>query len=699
MLWGWAKIDEGVEVKKFTLRALRMAGYATLMCVMAAPAFAAPETKPTGPQVTLLDKQISELETQIAVDLAHENDVAAADRAKVDLQIDIHLIERWLLAHAADAPLGDPLQVCATLRAGEVASVGDGLVKRYQSAPSSLTPTQLDGLHRLHEMTYKLPAIKSVADLDSTCQTMATDLILAAGPNQGEVDKLPKMRPAAVSDQASEANRSQSLSDLVTQAQSAEVSGPLRHELEMLARYAATAASDVKKKDEAQALEQSLRSALTLIRGLPSDALAKPQAEAAITQALALINDPRTREAGFDRLASLNDPQQLIGAGEGISLPAASQTKLASAMDWAQRNPEKGELLLAVIRRFAAISAEIDQPHSAAGLSLNQQKAIDLLQKQIIAERTEFLDAASAFDPLHGSTGTLSRLRGLIDRMRNSLDLIGSIERLNKSVQVLSTYKLRPYGMLERRSVTAMTELAGAMTSARRDAAIKFVQDTDRLGQIAGAFTAASAGISPQIKKQYMGDQAEAVETHRANLVSELGTELGSGKPLDRSTFARLESFNTLYASLREAETTESIIQQMDSLTQWVDWTISSDQLRAALQPYQDATIAAFTAFLNDDAAPMTAWPAIHNQYVPLIRAAAQAAQNAQACSKLPTGYFADCAKLMTPMSEQPYAAERETSFALSLWSQGADATDTTPAQAMIDWISKRLAGAPVSPK
>lgn len=669
------------------------------MCAIGASAFAAPETKPTGPQVTLLDKQVSELETQIAVDLAHENEVAAADRAKVDLQIDIHLIERWLLVRAADAPLGDPIQVCATLRAGEIASVGDGLVKRYQSAPSALTPTQLDGLHRLHEMTYKLPAIKSVADLDSACQTMATDLILAAGPNQGEVDKLPKMRPAAASDQASQATASQSLSDLVTQVQSAEVSAPLRRELDTLAKNAAAAASDAKQKDEAQSYAQSLRTALALIRGRPSDALAKPQAEAAITQALALINDPRTRDTGFDRLASLNNPQQLKGAGEGVSLPAASQTKLASALDWAQRNPEKGEPLLAVIRRFAALSVEIDQPRAAAGLSLNQQKAIDLLQKQIVAERTDFLDAASAFDSLHGTTGTLSRLRGLLDRIRNSLDLIGSIERLNKSVQVLSTYKLRPYGMLERRSVTAMTEFAGSATSARREAAIQFVQDADRLGQIAEAFSAASAGISPQIKKQYMGDQAEAIETHRANLVSELGTELGSGKTLDRSTLARLQSFNAIYASLREAQTTESIIQQMDSLTQWVDWTISSDQLRAALQPYQDATIAAFTAFANDDTAPMTAWPAIHDRYVPFIREAAQAAQNVQACSKLPTGYFADCAKLMTPMSDQPYVVEREMSFALSLWSQGAEATDPTPAQAMINWISKRLARAPASPK
>ncbi|HEX5244213.1 MAG TPA: hypothetical protein VFW23_13195, partial [Tepidisphaeraceae bacterium] len=386
------------------------------------------------------------------------------------------------------------------------------------------------------------------------------------------------------------------------------------------------------------------------------------------------------------------------GAGDGVSLPAAWQTKLASALDWAQRNPEKGEPLLVVVRRFAAISAEMDQPHSAAGLSLNQQKAIDLLQKQIVAERAEFLDAVSAFDPLHGSSGTLSRLRGLLDRMRNSLDLVGSIERLNKSVQLLSIYKLRPYGMLERRSVTAVSDLAGP-APARREAAIKFVQDADRLGQIAQAFAAASAGISPQIKKQYMGDQAEAIETRRANLISELGTELGSGKTLDRSTLTRLESFNGIYASLREAQTTELIIQHMDSLAQWVDWTISSDQLRSALQPYQDATIAAFTAFTNDDTAPMTAWPAIHDEYVPLIHEAAQAAQNAQACSKLPTGYFADCAKLMTPMNDQPFAVEREMSFALLLWSQGAEATDPTPAQAMIDWISKRLAGASPSSK
>ncbi|HEX5244241.1 MAG TPA: hypothetical protein VFW23_13335, partial [Tepidisphaeraceae bacterium] len=114
-------------MKKSTLRVLYTAGCITLLGALAAPDFGAPETKPTGPQVTLLDKQISELETQIAVDLAHAGDVAAADRAKVDLQIDVHLVERWLLAHAADAPLGDPLQVCATLRASEIASVGDGL--------------------------------------------------------------------------------------------------------------------------------------------------------------------------------------------------------------------------------------------------------------------------------------------------------------------------------------------------------------------------------------------------------------------------------------------------------------------------------------------------------------------------------------------------------------------------------------------
>ena len=57
----------------------------------------------------------------------------------------------------------------------------------------------------------------------------------------------------------------------------------------------------------------------------------------------------------------------------------------------------------------------------------------------------------------------------------------------------------------------------------------------------------------------------------------------------------------------------------------------------------------------------------------------------------LPTGLFGEYAKLLTPMDNEPFAAERAVSLSVSIWQRSAEGTDAKTAEAAFDAMLARL--------
>jgi hypothetical protein len=274
--------------------------------------------------------------------------------------------------------------------------------------------------------------------------------------------------------------------------------------------------------------------------------------------------------------------------------------------------------------------------------------------------------------------------------MRQLIDAMRAIDRINKSIQALDAFKPRPRGMLERRSASSLADLGSIVSTDRRDQAMRFVLDVDRLWRVTASFEGANTAANTTMLKQYVGDHAETMEARRTALISDLATQIGSGKQLERLQIARLESLSSVVNSLGEAAKIDSAIAQQDVLTRWVDWTITSDRLNSLLTPYHQSIRDALEAFSSDNTAALNHWPEIHARYEPVISNVLRVTEYASACSKLPTGYFAECGKLMTPLDAQPFEAERRLSFVTWLWSECNNASDTATADSILDALRQK---------
>ena len=72
-------------------------------------------------------------------------DLAGPELAMIDFQIDLRLIERWILAAAIDAKADDELNAIAALRVINLQSAGAQFADRLQNSGKALVPGAAGG--------------------------------------------------------------------------------------------------------------------------------------------------------------------------------------------------------------------------------------------------------------------------------------------------------------------------------------------------------------------------------------------------------------------------------------------------------------------------------------------------------------------------------------------------------------------------
>ncbi|MDB5357043.1 MAG: hypothetical protein JWN24_3496 [Phycisphaerales bacterium] len=680
-----------------TLRPFHRAALAVLACYAGLSLIPARGAEaPQSPARAVFLDQAARIETEVAALLQRRTEAVDSQLPMLDLQIDLRLVNRWMLLKAADSPQDSPIQAAVALRVANLQSAGQGVSKRLQTSSKGLTGSQLDGLSKLHQLTYKLPEIKDVGVIDGICAAVGTDLVLASDLAPAEVNHLPQMRPKPIAQPAHAQPSAQplTLAELSNRAKAAQVSPALKRALTTLATAAESAADKPKEQEEAAALRDMLTAADDLADGIEHgtglDTAGRVKVEQQLVEGLALFTDVRTRPIGKGRLEALGNYRQTLARVQRLGMPASMREKLAPAFVWVQQNPDKGARVLEAIESYLRECARADARKETASLPANQKKTVDAMLKQLAVRRAGFLEDAADLGGAILSTGP-SNLTTHVDAMRQLLDSIEGIERLPRALQTLAAYKPKPTGGLEKRAQTAVADVGSPLPSPAREASARFIADVEQIAQLADSLAQPPADVAPEIVKVYTHDRLATVDARRLSLLTGLASQLASGKDPDRGDIMKLQTLKTMLDSLHEAADVQAALSRAEVLPRWADWSIGPEQFRALLAPYQEATASAFDGFADDNITPVTRWPDARKRHAPLIALAKEAGQYAEQCVAFPSGLPGDLARLLTPLDNQPFALERGVSLSIAVWQRYAASDDPKSADAQFEVMLAKL--------
>ena len=200
------------------------------------------------------------------------------------------------------------------------------------SSKAACRPAQIEGLSKLHQLTYKLTPIKTIAEIDETCRLVATDLILAANPAPSAVKNLPPMRPQPLPESSPQSGpKPRTLTQLRREPTPCRFPPRLKRQLIGLSGVADAAAADPKAQEQASSLYDTLSAVIDLSDGIEKntgiDPAARPKIEQQLTEGLALFTDPRTRSAGAQRIARTHSISPNPGAHWAPQYSAGASAK------------------------------------------------------------------------------------------------------------------------------------------------------------------------------------------------------------------------------------------------------------------------------------------------------------------------------------------------------------------------------------
>jgi hypothetical protein len=107
------------------------------------------------------------------------------------------------------------------------------------------------------------------------------------------------------------------------------------------------------------------------------------------------------------------------------------------------------------------------------------------------------------------------------------------------------------------------------------------------------------------------------------------------------------------------------------------------------LDTYRSLTAEAFSAFANRS--PVDDWLKSHQKYHSLVALLARVATCTEACRALPTGRTGALAKLMTPLADQPFTAERKARILFDAYSYHAAHKQDRLADGVLDALAAEL--------
>jgi hypothetical protein len=647
------------------------------------PATTAPTTNPVK---QILAEELNQLEREIAGRMMRRADLPPARRGRLELEIDLRILQRGVIAAAADAKFESNEQAAAWLRAKQFRDAVRAFEEARPPENAALPPSQQEAIGQLHRLSFA-----PVGASDEFCRTAALALINAVNSTPVAPGALPKMRPTPIANtEAPSGERAPSVAELTDDVRRlAAISVPLRQQLLALAGLAAA------EKDD-KSLRTLLAQSVALAKGLQNNTAVGPEArigiETQLAEGIVLFIDRRTRDAGKARVDGLSRYRQILTRIGKLALPREQMDQLAPAFTFAQSNPDVGPRLLATIEQFFDTCAEWDAlPTNFVALPAALRRPAEDLRSQFVRTRGAFLQDASRL----GSFGTTpATLEQHLEEARRLRSVAEDVHAMTPSLDTLNNLKVRPAGALEKRVATAAAAAAAAAPAANRNDGQKYLDAVHTLANLVRDLSARPLGeLPPPVVQTWAGNRLDAFENRWRNVAGEHATSLTGGAiELDASKVARLQTAMKLGDALRAAAQLEAVLPKTPALARWVDWAVDPATLQVVLSPYKEATAGAVLGYASDTPDAVDKWQRLHGRYQPLIALILRDAVYADACQGLPIGLAADAARLATPFENAPFATERFASYALTLWAHFERTADHDPADRVSVALAKRLA-------
>jgi hypothetical protein len=642
--------------------------------------------------------------------MMQRQDVAAGGAAaSLELQIDLHIIQRWMLAQAVAAKRESPQQIALLFRADQLDAAAAGLETAFKPGGPAATPTrtQTESLAQIHKMSFNLPAeLKDLADLDEQCKKIGYALQNVANSTPVDARTIPSMRPHRVNDDNGGSEpptpavkeSPKTVAELSAEITHSAIAVSLRQQLLAVAQLAgaASTSNDPAQQADAASLYQMLVAGVDLAKGISGTtaftAEARTDIETQLAEGLALFADPRTRAAGRDRIQQLSEYRAVMNRIARSRLSGDVRKALAPAFAYAQTHAEQGQKLLNAIDNYVGVCDRFDSYGHRENPVVQLRRVTEDVAKQFDQARQAFITSANEIGGTTGLPPTVGALELQVSDLSALLDLYAALDGMQQTYEVLNGYKPRPSGAIEQRVLKAAIAAAAAIKSPSRTDAIRFILDISKLAQLSQAVTQRSLSDVPgEVLKQYAGLSSTGEFESKCKLMfAELVNQVASGADMDKKKIDRLRSVGELCDGLRTAMVAEQSLAALPSLRKWVDWTVTQEQAKALLAPFQQLLAGAFTGFMTEAPDAVEKYLKFRGQFLPLIVLLRQDALMADQCAAMPDGLAGDLARLMTPFDNQPFSTERYLSYAVTVWATvGADDPDAAAPAA--DAAMKRL--------
>lgn len=674
------------------------AGLASALAAMTVVQAAPPATSEGGkggtpmvvsPVKALLAEEANGLERDIAARMMRRAGVTADKRAKLETEIDLRIIERALVGMAGDARFPSNEQAAMWLRAKQFREALHGMEDAMaQDAAGESTPSQREAMGQIHKLSFAIAEVKGPKELDDFCRGAAVAMSSAVSASPVNAASMANMRPNPLA--GSEPKDQQaSVSELTEQVQKlAAISVPLRQQLLALASTASSATD----KEEARSLYALLSHSIELARGLQSNTAVNAESrmaiEAQLAEGIVLFADPRTRDAGRNRVESLGQYRQTLARIGRMGLSKEQIDQIAPALAYAQANPESGAKLMGTIEQYIDTCGKWDAMLKDASVPPLLKRAMDDLKAQFAKQRAAFMQSAS-----HVGVVTPSDLETSVEEIRRLYAVTEDLQAMGPSLDALSAYKVKPMGALEKKVATAAIAAASTMPSANRNDGQKYLDAVHAVADLSRSLSSRPLTDVPSaVALGWGGGKLNSFELRWKAIVAELiGGLIGGAIDLDKGKVIRLEGAKSMGDAIRTAAQLEAALPKMPALARWVDWSIDPGSLQIVLTPYKEAMSGAFAGYVIDNLDAVDKWSHLHSRYVALITLILRDAAYAEQCEALPIGFPAEIGRLAAPFDGAPFGSERYASYAIGAWSASERGGDVETADHISIDLAKRL--------
>ena len=640
------------------------------------------------PLKAIFEEQAAQSEKEAAQRMMLRPDMAADRLSKLELDIDLRILHRWVCNIAAAAqPSSDP-QITARLRA-HLLSEAIGLVDELtQKQAGKLTAAQAAAAGKIHEITFTLPGNAGAKEMDDVCRRTGAALGVVAGVDE---KKLAPMRPKMIRPERPPKNTERRTpAELAAEASHLAISPQLRMQLVALGAAVTRPEAD---NQLVPMLETCLETAKALQTNLAVSADERQQMEAALAEGVALFLDPRTREAGRGRIQSQHTYRVVVSRIRRLNLSREQMDHLSPLLRWVGEHPDESIKVLSALDRVgnarARFAARAKTPNPIAGLA----KPLAELEKQFPLAADRFTEGAVSL-PQAGTGNIPAALDALADEVVRLSDLLDRLDSMPKIMDTLLAFKPKGGTSLDKRIAQLALAASNATPSAPRSDAIAVIADLARLARHAEELSSFQLGDVSGLEKRWTGGRLALFDIKWRQIIADQTSAIALGGNADAAKIARLPVALTLLEALKQAIELDNVLAaSADAFAAWVDWHLALSDLKPIMLPYPQAMSDAFSGFVSDQPALIDQWQKIDRRYRPLVAMLVRDGGYRDQCAAMPTGLAGVAASLATPLDGAPFATERLAAFTAEIYRLRMAGGDTKGADDLFASLVRKLGG------